>query len=57
MKTDELMSENVGHKCSKNSIIVILGVWGTHEADTISVLKELVIYMHGNGKEDKQEMI
>lgn len=54
MKTDELMNGKMGCKCSKNYSVVILGVWRTNEEeDMISVLKELVRYMHGNRKQDR----
>lgn len=54
MRTNKLMSGKVGCKCSKNySIVFTLGVWVSHEEDKVSVLKELVMYAHGNRKREK----
>ena len=53
VRTDELMNGKVG--CSESYSIVILGVRGTQEEeDRVSVLEELVIYMHGNRKQDRK---
>ena len=55
VRTDELMNGKVGCRCSESYSIVILGVWGTQEEeDRVSVLEELVIYMHGNRKQDRK---
>lgn len=57
VRTDELMNGKVCCGCSKNySIVVILGVWGTHEEeDRVFVPTEFMMYTHGNTGE--QEMI
>lgn len=47
-RTDVLVSESMGYRCSKSIVLLDVKSGEHKEEDMVSVLKELVMCIHGN---------